>query len=147
MFIKTPEQGFHFGTTEIKHLEKLYDARYIGYWTILDDHNDGWTENPVDIFYVANPSDSSNGYQYLGLYKDSGGKIIPVDASSAFSKAIVGILCRDGEVLVSRYRSHVVSKYNQSIDGGRDFIHTDGKTKVQIFILNGEFAFKEMKND
>ena len=145
MFITTPENGFHFDADRIKQLEKKYNGKYIGYWAIRDSHNGGWTHDPVDILYVSDPSNSEAGLQYLGCSKKND-QVVTTDASTAFSKRIIGILCQDGEVLVSRYKDHRVQKGLDWISGGRDYIQSNSKNEVEVYNHNGQYDFMEVHN-
>jgi hypothetical protein len=144
MFIKTPESGYHFTTDEIAIIAKQYGAQYMGYWTIKRES--GWTDQPVDVFYQPNPDVSKGHSHYFGMYRTFKGDVMITDAASAFSEPITGLLTDDGEVIVSRYRHHYVTKGPYMIDGGRDYLRTSGNTAdgklVKVTVENGEFQFE-----
>ena len=72
-----------------------------------------------------------------------------IDASSAFSVPITGILTNDGEVIVSRYRHDYIVKDGYIIDGGRDYLKCSGNsltTFVNVSVEDGEFVFEVQMN-
>lgn len=147
MFIQPLTEGFYFTLADVAKAEKHYNAKYMGYWAIKDQQGN-WTETPVEVFYQANPDKSKGHSHYFGLYRNSFGDTFILNAESAFSKPIIGVLTEDGEVLVSRYRHDYVCKGIHFIDGGRDYLRWDkGSQFVEITVDNGEFIFKEVSND
>jgi hypothetical protein len=147
MFIKTPEDGFHFSSDGIAIIEKQYGAKYMGYWTIL--RKSGWSDTPVDVFYQPNADASKGHSNYFGMFRPYKGQVMITDAASAFSEPITGLLTDDGEVIVSRYRHDCVVKGSYMIDGGRDYLRTSGNADsalVKITVVNGEFVFEEYKS-
>lgn len=140
MFIKTPENGYHFDKNGIVKIEDFYGAKYMGYWAIRGA-NGNWSKRPVDVFYQPNPDISKGHSHYFGMYLDTPGAMI-VNAESAFSEPITGILTDDGEVIVSRYRYDCVVKENYMIDGGRDYTRSSGDKFVTVTVNNGEFILE-----
>lgn len=154
MFIKKPEDGFHFNSDGIAKIAEHYGAWYIGYWAIK--RGSDWSETPVDVFYQPNPDVSKGHSHYFGMFRtlDSGvmvtgdrsSRVMITDAASAFSEPITGLLTDDGEVLVSRYRHDCVQKGPYMIDGGRDYLRTSGNNAdgklVKVTVVNGEFQFE-----
>lgn len=147
MFITTPTEGYSFNQVEVKQLEVRHDCKYIGYWTVQDINNGGWKSNPVDVFYKEVPDADSLNTKYIGYFKKNG-EVRMIDAQSAFSVTMTGIVCADGEILVSRYRTHRASKGDKFIEGGRDFIQYGGNNNkfVDITIYNGQFSFLDKQN-
>ena len=149
MFIKTPENGYHFNKDGIVKIEDFYGAMYMGYWTIKEA-NGNWSNSPVDVFYQPNPDVSKGHSHYFGMYRD-GLKAMICNAESAFSEPITGILTEDGEVIVSRYRHDCVFKEGYMIDGGRDYTRSSGGKFVNVTVKDGEFVLKtsveELLND
>ena len=144
MFIKTPEDGFHFIRRSIERIAKEYGAKYMGYWAIQTKR--GWSEIPVDVFYQPNPDRSKGHSNYFGMYSAPGIGPMITNAENAFSEPITGLLTDDGEVIVSRYRHDYVQKGLYMIGGGRDYLRTsssnaDGKL-VKVTVENGEFQFE-----
>lgn len=141
MFIKTPD-SYHFDhKLAIEMVEKHYNAKYMGYWTVKRENGE-WSEMPVDVFYQPNPDVSKGHSHYLGLFTVPGTGVMITDAASAFSEPITGLLTDDGEVIVSRYRHNCVTKDNYMIDGGRDYVRTSGGKLVEVTVVDGEFQFK-----
>jgi len=145
MFINTPKCGFHFSENGIAKMEERYNAKYMGYWCTKNSGG-GWNEHPVDVFYVENPDTSKGHTNYFGLFHtqytlihDLGWMI--TNAESAFSEPIMGILCDDGEVIVSRYRHDCVMKGEYMIDGGRDYLRCSAGRLVRVIVLDGKFLF------
>lgn len=144
MFIKTPENGFHFTTDEIAIIAKQYGAQYMGPWSILQ--KSGWTIDPVDVFYQPNPDVSKGHSHYFGMFRTFEGQVMITNAESAFSEPITGLLTDDGEVIVSRYRHDCVQKGPYMIDGGRDYLRTSGNNAdgklIKVTVVDGEFEFE-----
>jgi hypothetical protein len=114
----------------------------MGYWCTKKPSHD-WNESPVDVFYVENPDRTKGHTNYFGMFKREGAVYI-TDASSAFSESISGVLCEDGEVLVSRYRHDYVRKGSHMVDGGRDYMKCSISPQVAVHVVNGEYVCVEM---
>jgi len=127
----------------VPRVEEVYNAKFMGHWAILDKNN-CWINSPVDVFYVENPDRSKGHSNYFGLFwsLDSGWSIC--DAQSAFSVPMMGALCPDGEVLVSRYRHNYVEKDDIMIDGGREYTRTNAENLVSVTVINGEFKYESI---
>lgn len=133
---KTP---YWFTQEGIEKIEKDYGAVYMGYW--CTKHSAGWwNEEPVDVFYQPNPDFSKGHSHYFGMFaRDQ--KVYITNAESAFKDPIVGVLTKDGEVLVSRFRHHCVqSKCGAMIDGGRDYMRYNGDL-IDVFVEGDHFTF------
>ena len=141
MFIKIPKDGYHFKKDGIAKIEEHYNAKYMGYWC-TKNLKDGWNDQPVDVFYVANPDTSKGHSNYFGMFTDERGVMI-TDAKSAFSQPMTGIICSDGEVIVSRYRHDCVVKEDAMIDGGRDYTRMgQGNNRVVMVTVDQDrFVF------
>lgn len=139
-FIEIPRNGYWLNTEGIETVEKHYQAKYMGAWCIRDKHGN-WTEQPVDIFYIANPDTSKGHTNYLGMFIKEG-KFMVTDGSTAFSNSMVGIVTENNEVLVSHYRHDYVTKDGFMIDGGRDYTKTNCGRQVTVTVNNGEFIFE-----
>ena len=141
MFIKTPEDGFHFIRRSIEIISKEYGAKYLGYWAIRDRRGN-WSEVPVDVFYQPNPDRSKGHSNYFGMYSAPGIGPMITNAESAFSEPITGVLTDDGEVIVSRYRHDYVTKGDKMVDGGRDYLRRSAGNLVKVTIVGDEFQFE-----
>lgn len=139
-FIKTPEDGYWIGRDSIKKIEDIKGAKYMGYW--CTKHSKGfWNEQPVDVFYQPNPDLEQGHSHYFGIFVRDNSVFI-CDAASAFSETIGGIMCDDGEVLVSRYRHDYVTKDGgYMIDGGRDYLRSSLHPTISVEVKDGEFVF------
>ena len=141
MFIKTPEDGYHFNANGIQKISEMYGGKYLGYWAIKDK-NGNWSEMPVDVFYQPNPDRSKGHTNYFGMYRNFNDQVMITNAESAFSQPITGVVTDDGEVIVSRYRHDYVTKDNRMIDGGRDYVRSSTIGPfVTITIKDDEFVF------
>ena len=141
MFIKTPEDGYHFNANGIRKISEMYGGKYLGYWAIKDK-NGNWSEMPVDVFYQPNPDRSKGHTNYFGMYRNFNDQVMITNAESAFSQPITGVVTDDGEVIVSRYRHDYVTKDNRMIDGGRDYVRSSTIGPfVTITIKDDEFVF------
>lgn len=139
-FINTPTDGYHFNEAQIKKIEELKDAKYMGYW--CTKRLDGsWNERPVDVFYQPNPNVELGHKHYFGMFVQNGSVWI-CDATTAFEEAIGGIITEDGEVLVSRFRHDYVTKEGgYMIDGGRDYLRSSLHPTICVEVKDGEFVF------
>jgi hypothetical protein len=145
MFIDIPKDGYWFDEDNIRIIENKYQARYVGYWCTKKPRG-GWNESPVDVFYVENPDRSQGHTNYFGMFIDHDNVFI-TDASSAFSEKITGILCEDGEVIVSRYRHDYVTNGDNVIDGGRDYLKCSVSGKmIEVRMVGGEFLLMTEEN-
>jgi hypothetical protein len=125
----------------------MYNAKYMGYWC-TKNLRDVWTESPVDVFYVAEPDRSKGHTNYFGMFKRGDTSYI-TDASSAFTAPITGILTKDGEVIVSRFRHDYIMKDGYMIDGGRDYLRCSAdslQTFVNVSVEDGEFVLEVQNN-
>jgi hypothetical protein len=134
---------YWFSSEQIKKIEETKNAKHMGAWCKKLAYG-SWSETPVDVFYVENP-DTSKGYtNYFGLFYQND-ELYITEASTAFSEPITGILCEDGEVLVSRYRHDFRTKGDVMIDGGRDYLKSSKGTFVNVSVRNGDFLFEKIQ--
>ena len=140
MFIETPTDGYHFTEAQIKIIEDLKGAKYMGYWCTKRPSDGSWNERPVDVFYQPNPDIEQGHKHYFGVFVQGG--IMITDATSAFSEPIIGSVCEDGEVIVSRYRHDYVAKKGAMIDGGRDYTRTNMCPTAKVTVYGGEFVIQ-----
>lgn len=142
-----PKDGYWLKEIDIRRIEDLKDAQYMGYWSIKNK-NGHWAEDPVDVFYVDDPNVKLGHSHYFGIFIDHYGKnTVITNAISAFSQPITGIMCNDGTVIVSRYRHDYVTHDRNMIDGGRDYLKysIDDKSKfVKITVDGNEFNMENI---
>lgn len=143
MFIEHDPKGYHFTAEGIKTIEDLKGAKYIGYWCTKRPKG-GWNEMPVDVFYVENPDRSLGHSNYFGMFRTHDNQVMITNAESCFSEPLVGSVCDDGEVIVSRYRHDYVEKKGAMIDGGRDYTRTNLCKTVRVEINGAEFTFSDI---
>ena len=123
----------------VAKIEELKHATYMGHWCIKTEH--GWSERPVDVFYVAKPDKKKGHKHYFGILLRDGQTFI-CDATSAFSEPMTGVLAADGEVLVSRYRHDCQMKNGIMVDGGRDYLRSSASVNLMtVTVNNAEFSF------
>jgi len=146
MFIEIPKDGYWLKEDSIKKVEELRNARYMGYWCTKRSDGESWNETPVDVFYQPNPDIEAGHSNYFGLHIRDGTLFI-TDAKSCFSEPIIGSICEDGEIIVSRYRHDYIEKKGAMIDGGRDYTRTNGCKLILVEINGAEFSFKEFGDD
>jgi hypothetical protein len=83
------------------------------------------------------------------MFRRDGDTSYITDASSAFSAPITGILTKDGEVIVSRFRHDYIVKDGYMIDGGRDYLRCSAdslQTFVNVSVEDGEFVLEVQNN-
>ena len=120
--------------------EKYGGATFMGAWAIKKKDG-GWFDEPVDVFYQPNPDTSKGHSHYFGIFIRTGEAYI-TNAESAFSEPITGVVTKNGDVLVSRFRHDFQSKDGAMIDGGRDYIRKNaGDKTVSITVEGDKFIF------
>ena len=143
-----PKDGYWLGEKNIAKIEKLKDAKYMGYFCTKSPSGN-WNEQPVDVFYQPNANTDLGHSNYFGIfYRSITGNINQTlyitDASSCFSEPITGLQFDDGTIILSRYRHDYVEYQDIAIDGGRDYTKINGdisKVKqVTITVNGGEFV-------
>ena len=142
LYIDIPEDGYHFNANGIKTIEEKYGAKYLGYWCTKRFNGD-WNDRPVDVFYQPNPDTSKGHSRYFGVFNQNGSVMI-TNAESCFEEPISGSICEDGEVIVSRYRHDYVEKKGAMIDGGRDYIKTNGCKLAEVTLSDDRFIIKTL---
>lgn len=129
----------NYGTSEqpldISAVENHYGVKYIGDFC-LRNRDGGWCNWSAAIFYQDNPNIDLGHTHYMAAYVDRG-RVYVSKGDSAFAEPIVGVVADDGEIIYSRYRHDYRTSSDNSvyIDGGRDYVRTDGIGKtVQLVI-------------
>ena len=141
LFVEIPQDGYHFNLEGIVKIEEKYGAKYMGYW--CTKHSSGaWNDIPVDVFYQPNPDTSKGHSHYFGMFRQ-GDRVWITNAESAFSEPMTGVICEDGEVLVSRYRHDYHTKGDRMIDGGRDYVRRSLHHTATVTVVDGNFIIKE----
>ena len=130
----------------IKAVEEKYGATFMSSWAIKKKDG-GWFDEPVDVFYQPNPDTSKGHSHYFGIFIRTGEAYI-TNAESAFSEPITGVVTKNGDVLVSRFRHDFQSKDGAMIDGGRDYLRMSaGDKTVSITVDGDKFVFTEAVSD
>lgn len=138
LYVNTPKDGYHLNEKQIKIAEEKYGAKYMGYWCTKRLDGNSWNERPVDVFYQPNPDTSKGHTHYFGLFVQEGNLWI-TNAASAFAEPITGIVCEDGEVIVSRFRHDYVTKGDRMIDGGRDYVRASLHASARVTVDGDKF--------
>ena len=127
-----------YDSLKIESIERLYEAKYVGAWSIKDKSGD-WSLHPVEVFYQPILRDASHKH-YFGVYLGPEGHAYICDATSAFSGPIAGAVADDGEIIVSGYRHDYRKSRDGSvfIDGGRDYIKTNTRKLVNLTMVEGK---------
>lgn len=141
MFVNIPKDGYHFNDGGILKIEEKYGAKYMGFWCTkrLDD---SWNETPVDVFHQPNPDTSQGHSEYFGVFR-RGERVWITNAQSAFSEPMTGVICEDGEVLVSRYRHDYRTKGDRMVDGGRDYVRRSLHPTATVTVVEGNFVIQK----
>ena len=145
-----PKDGYWLGEVNIAKIEKLKNAKYMGYFCTKRPSG-GWNESPVDVFYVENPNTNIGHSNYFGMfYQGPPGvnkSLYITNALSCFDDPITGLKFDDGTIIISRYRHDFVEYQDVAIDGGRDYTKINGDTskvkQVSITVQDGEFVIDD----
>jgi hypothetical protein len=138
MYVTIPSDGYWLDHKQIKKIEEIKSAKYMGYWCTKSPYG-VWNNSPVDVFYVSDPDLSKGHSHYFGLFYQNDVLYI-TDASSAFCEDIVGMPTPSGEVIVSRYRHDHVAKDEFMIDGGRDYFRGSLHPTVTVTVEHDRFV-------
>lgn len=138
LFVKILEHGYHFNEKGVKTIEEKYGAKYMGFWCTKNPRG-GWNERPVDVFYQPNPNVELGHKHYFGMFVRDDTAFI-CDASSAFEEPMTGVVCEDGEVLVSRYRHDYRTKGDRMVDGGRDYVRRSLHPTATVTVNGPDFV-------
>lgn len=112
----------------------------------IKDKRGQWTQTPVSVYYVAEPS---RGYEnkYFGMYYGGGGRAFICDATSAAEATWGGIRnVETGEIVFSRYRHDFRSlpSGGPAVDGGADYMRIVGDMtgfeRVRLKVEDGGFV-------
>jgi len=141
--------AYWFNDKQIGIIQEKYNAKYMGYWCTKRNGGGSWNEVPVDVFYVENPDTSKGHTNFFGMFR-KGENVLITDASSCFSVPMTGILTKQGEVVVSRFRHDYRGAGDGAIDGGRDYTKLIGEAchmpKIKVTVENGNFVFEQVES-
>ena len=142
LYVHIPKDGYYFNEAAILKAEEMYKAQYMGFWcTKRPDGN--WNERPVEVFYQPNPDLEKGHSHYFGLLVDHLDRVMITNAESAFSEPMTGVICEDGEVLISRYRHDYRTKGDRMVDGGRDYTRSSLHPTALVIVKDGEFLITQ----
>ena len=118
----------------IPMVESKYKATYIGEFALRSKEG-GWASQPVSIFYQEEPH--PEGSNYFGLFLSPlTGNVMITNGIAATEHIWTGLKVSEGRVIYSAYR-HDFHKDPESelfIDGGPDYLHTNGTEFVSFKI-------------
>jgi hypothetical protein len=138
----TPLAGYHYNADGIKMIAKHYrGAIFMGSWAV-PIKSGGWSEIPIDVFYQPNPDRSKGHSNYFGIFqRPINGDVVITNAEGAFSVPLTGIVAKNGEVVISRWRHDYRMSSDQSvwIDGGRDYVKCSGGKLVEVMVKDDKF--------
>lgn len=136
------KKPYWFTQEQIETAEKMYNAKYMGYWSIKDRHNQ-WTTTPVEVFYQPNPDISKGHSNYFGLYikySSYENNFAPTtvyicNAQSAFEEPIAAFIEND-IIYASRYRNDFTfTPSGKILDGARDYTRINLETKKDLVYI------------
>jgi hypothetical protein len=151
LFVNVSEFGYHFDQNGIAIIEEKYGAKYMGFWCTQSTPGN-WNDVPVDVFYQPNPDTSKGHSEYFGMFivpnfdealPDRRPTVLITNAATAFAEPMTGVICEDGEVLISRYRHDYRTKGDRMVDGGRDYVRRSLHPTATVTVVNGNFVIKE----
>lgn len=102
----------------INAVEKLYGGRYV--CTSQLKTVDGWTTNPVYVFYQANPKKELGHSHYYGIFTEYGRTKI-YDAGLMTGEKVCGLITPQRRFLYSAYSHDFVQEGPNFVDGGREY--------------------------
>jgi len=153
MFLTVPTDGYWLNAKGIEIVSEKYKAKYLGYFA-MPQKNGNWTEEPFDLFYVENPDRSLGHSNYFAMfyqrnYDMSKGPLLITNGEKCFDEPFTGVMSRDGEVHLSRFRHDSRNIPGGFIDGGRDYLRLGGEAcnypKVRVTVVDGEFMFEQFE--
>jgi hypothetical protein len=139
-YIDMGREGYYFSSDDITKIENLKNATFIGSFCTKRLNDEDYNDVPVDVFYQPNPAEGHS--QYFGVFRDAFEETIKIcSATSCFAEPLIGAVCDDGEVIISRYRHDFVKRKGAMIDGGRAYTRTNGCRLVNVTVVDGLFQF------
>ena len=113
-------------------IEERYNAKYV-FESCIKDTRGNWCDWPSAIFYTETPHPEGSNYFAIYYFGGLAEANIPMIANgiSAVQSDIYGIDTGDG-IIYSRYR-HDYRVHNECmVDGGRDYLRSDGNGKSAV---------------
>jgi hypothetical protein len=144
LYVEVPKDGYYFNESGIKRIAEMHGAAtYMGFWC-TKGKGGNWNDTPVDVFYQPNPDVAKGHTNYFGVFRRNEADALWItNAETAFSEPMTGVICEDGEVLVSRYRHDYRTKGDRMVDGGRDYTRRSLHPTATVTVVNGNFVIKE----
>lgn len=132
-----------FSAEDTKKIEEMYKAKYVCTTCLKDSR--GWFNSPVSIFYSEKKH--PEGSNYFGLYYNGFNELMMVDGISA-TEPFHAIKLENGDIIFSRYRHDYYRHGDVAVDGGRDYLETQGegfREEVTLQIVKDELIEKDIQ--
>lgn len=130
---------------DVSIVEEKYNAKYVGDFCIKDQ-NGNYSLDDFAIFWQETPP--IEGYSnYFAVFIRNGRPYI-TDGSTAVEKPITAVIANDGEIVYSRNRWDCRHSKDGSvfIDGGRDYVRTDGRNFCTLEIIGPDILVFERED-
>jgi hypothetical protein len=122
-----------FSEDTISRLEEVYRAVYVCDSQLKTKN--GWSENPVAVFYTVHPH--PEGSNYFGIFVRD--KVPMICNAETALEPFTGAVKKNGDIVYSRFRhDYVEFDGAYSIDGGRDYVRLGGPEMPQTVKLKIE---------
>lgn len=122
--------------TNIESVENLYEAKYIGEFSILLKETE-WSNFPVAIFYTQDPH--PKGSNYIGIYlSPSDNKVYITNGISVSQTEWTGVVNEKNEILYSAFRHDYQKHGDLMVDGGKDYLRSSMHPIKKFRIVKGE---------
>lgn len=126
-------------------IEQRYNAKYVGDFCIKDQ-NGYFIPETVAIFWQESPPEDYGHYFAIFIRN---GKVMITDGSTAFDSPIIAAVANDGEIVYSRDRWDMRHSKDGSIfiDGGRDYVKTNGSKFCELKVIGPDIFITEKENE
>lgn len=108
-----------------------------------------WINQPVSIFYQPDPAMvPEGGSHYFGIYRQRRVENLPQEImicnAISCAEPFTGVVADNGDIIYSRYRHDMRTSPDESvwIDGGRDYLRYDGKSKLIGLQMHREYLYE-----
>lgn len=127
-------------------VEERYKATYVGDLCIALSNNNGWSDQPVAVFWQKDPP--PNMSNYFGLFFTAEKQAMITGAASVAEGIWRGVVGNDGEIVFSRWRHdcRFTCDGTGMADGGRDYFRGYG-TSVSLRVQDGRMVIVDEKDE
>lgn len=125
-----------------QRVQEKMDSRFVCE-SCLKTKDGKWATFPAPFFYSREPHPES-GSHYFSIYRHPFSDIwVVTDGSCIEEQEIMGIQADNGDIIYSRYRHDYAMSYDRSvmIDGGRDYIRSNGAGKLIPLVVRTGVLF------